>query len=545
YDDESKQAAAGGPLQHDQTGVEIYNTVFSLTPSPHEDATIWAGTDDGRVWITRNDGGDWTEVTPEGLPRWSTVNTIEVSPHRAGKAYLAVYRYRLDDFEPYIYRTTDYGQSWTRIADGTRGIPEEHPTRVVREDPDREGLLYAGTEYGMYVSFDDGAHWQSLQLNLPVTPVTDLRVHRKDLVVGTQGRSFWILDDLAPLHQIDDRVATSEAHLFSPRAAYRIEAAGFRGSPWPEVGPRGALIDYWLGESPEGTVRIEVLEEDGDLVRRFTSDSSAVEAAREDQGVGRLMTEPLPTSRGTHRVAWDLRYPGPDLTEDAVLWADIGGVKAVPGSYRLRMIVGSDTVGTRTLELRKDPRNEDVTREDLEAQFELATTIRDTLDRLYGSLRTLRSVREQVEGVADRAEKAVTSETRREEIRALADSIVAELSAVEDTLIQTKHESGQDVINYPARLDDRLAALGEVAGVAVLSTTGWRRGTTHASASTRCSRRSYPPSTGWPERRASRPCWRAAADASRPAQRRGESLPRPGRDGGPAVGLRHRRVPAG
>jgi hypothetical protein len=228
YDDPETQDYSGGPISRDNTGVEVFGTVFAFEESPHTRGVLWAGTDDGRVHISLNAGQSWGDITPRGVEPRSTVNMIDLSAHDAGRAFIAVQRYRLDDFRPYIYRTNDYGGTWELLTDGTNGIPANHFTRVVREDPDRRGLLYAGTEFGLYVSFDDGAHWQSFQRNLPVTPVTDLAVHRQDLVVATQGRSFWILDDLTPLHQVDEAAAAETAFLYKTRDTYRMRS-GRRG----------------------------------------------------------------------------------------------------------------------------------------------------------------------------------------------------------------------------------------------------------------------------------------------------------------------------
>ena len=208
------------------TGVEIYNTVFAFEESPHRAGLLWAGSDDGKLHLSRDHGVNWKEVTPKDMPEGGTVNVIDLSAHGAGRAHIAVYRYRENDFRPYIFQTDNFGESWKLLTDGTNGIPATHFTRAIREDPDRRGLLYAGTEFGLYISFDDGAHWQRFQNNLPVTPVTDLRVHRKDLVVSTQGRAFWILDDVAPLHQITDEVQKADMYLFEPRVAYRGGVSG-------------------------------------------------------------------------------------------------------------------------------------------------------------------------------------------------------------------------------------------------------------------------------------------------------------------------------
>ena len=222
----------GGPITREVTSEEVYCTIFALAESKHLPGVLWAGTDDGLVHLSRDGGENWKNITPADMPDSGTVNILEVSPHTAGRAFISVVRFRLDDFRPYVFRTDDFGESWELLTDGTNGIPADQFVRVVREDPDRKGLLYAGTEYGVFVSFDDGAHWQSLQLNFPVAPVTDLVVHEKDLVLSTKGRSFWILDDLTPLHQLTDEVAASAAHLFAPRdgppGAYRRRGSGGR-----------------------------------------------------------------------------------------------------------------------------------------------------------------------------------------------------------------------------------------------------------------------------------------------------------------------------
>ncbi|MGI9627906.1 MAG: WD40/YVTN/BNR-like repeat-containing protein, partial [Longimicrobiales bacterium] len=252
-DNPDHQDQSGGPINADVTGVEIYNVVFSIAVSPHTPEVVWAGTDDGRVWITRDEGSTWTEITPPDMPELGTVDEIDASVHAPGRAVMAVQRYRLDDFEPYVFITNDYGETWERLADGLNGIPPDYPVRTVREDPVRQGLLFAGTEFGLYTSFDDGANWQSLQLNLPITPVTGMRVAHDDLIISTQGRSFWILDDMTPLRELTEEVAVTDAHLFQPRDAYRVTkgSPGALGELGPRVGPNGALLHYYLSESDQ------------------------------------------------------------------------------------------------------------------------------------------------------------------------------------------------------------------------------------------------------------------------------------------------------
>ncbi len=272
--DKTKQDFPGGPLQHDHTSVEVYGTIFAFAESPHSPGTLWAGSDDGLVHVSRDNGAIWADVTPPGLPVDGTVNSLEISPHRAGRVMLAVQRYRMDDFTPYVFLTNNYGESWDVLTDGANGIPADHPVRVVREDPKRPGLLYAGTEFGMFVSFDDGEHWQSFQLNLPVTPITDIQVYRNDLVVATQGRSFWILDDLTPLHQLDQAIAASDWYLFQPAAAELVRRGGRGGSRSADPPPSGVVLRYYLGEEPKDEVTLEVLDGEGNVIRSFSSDST-------------------------------------------------------------------------------------------------------------------------------------------------------------------------------------------------------------------------------------------------------------------------------
>ena len=323
---------------------EVYSVVYAIKESPIEKGLIWSGSNDGPVYVTRDDGKTWTNVTPKDLPPGGRVQNIEASPHRAGTAYIAVYRFLLGDFAPYIYRTDDYGKSWTRLTDGKNGIAADEPTRVVREDPDRAGLLYAGTEFGIYISFDNGAHWQSFQMNLPVSPVTDIRVAHKDLILSTQGRSFWILDNLTPLHQLNDQNATSSAILFTPREGIRTTGrGGGRGSAIRYPQP-GADIDYYLAAAPKDDIKMEILDENGNVVRKFSSaggganDRAAVvddaPPPSEDEegggggGRGRGGPTRLEKGAGMHRFTWDLRYFGPWMSVARPEWSQRSGGSA-------------------------------------------------------------------------------------------------------------------------------------------------------------------------------------------------------------------------
>ncbi len=451
--DSAKLEAAGEPITHDETGVEVYHTTFSIEESPHEEETIWVGTNDGLVHLTRDGGSSWREITPPGMPEEGTVNRIELSPHHPGEAFLSVYRYRVDDFSPYVFHTEDHGQSWRRLTDGTNGIPAGHPVRVVREDPDREGLLYAGTEFGLFVSFDDGARWQSLQQNLPATPVTDLKVRHGDLIVATQGRSLWIMDDLGPLRQLDREVAAADAWLFDPADAVRADLGGGGGDRRPEPRPDGAIFRYSFAEAPEGEVTLEVLDADGEVVRGWTGEAEADSAGADAE-------DDLPVGEGSHAFSWDLSTPGVDEPEDVEIWGYTGGFEVVPGTYTVRLTSG-DWSQERDFEVRLDPRIDDVTHEDLVAQAELATAIRDTLDVVYDQLERIRRVRGEIRAGYERAKAAGAAEG----LETHADSLAGELTALEERITQTDNESGQDPLNFPPKLDADMASVyGFVAG---------------------------------------------------------------------------------
>jgi len=452
-----KQDLPGGPIQHDHTGVEVFNTIFAFEEVPGEPGVMWVGADDGLIHVSRDDGATWTDVTPPAMEIDSTVNEIHVSPHGRGRAFAAVQRYRMDDMRPYLWRTNDYGATWELLTDGSNGIPEDHPVRTVEEDPDREGLIYAGTEFGMFVSFDDGAHWQSLQLNLPVVPVTDIAVHRQDLVVATQGRSFWILDDVTPLHDLAPNVVEARHWIYAPRDTVRMHSTrGFGGDRGPESPAAGALVYYWFPEEPSDSIQLEILDAEGAVLRTFRSEapdsSGTTDAAAQDDDDDDDEPE-LPAEQGMNRFVWDLKRKGPDLIDDALFsLAYTGDYYVVPGTYAVRLSVGDSTT-TRPFRVLKDPRLQDVTQADLEAQNALLAEIAAELEAVHDAIRELRSVREQSEAVAERAGEAGFEGNWTEQAEAIAEK----LTAVEEELIQHRAETGQDLLNFPPRLDDQLA----------------------------------------------------------------------------------------
>jgi photosystem II stability/assembly factor-like uncharacterized protein len=444
-DDESKQPLPGGPLQHDHTSVEVYTTVFSLVESPHTPGVLWAGSDDGRVHITRNGGSDWEEITPEGLPVDGTVNVIEISPHQAGRAFLAVHRYRMDDYRPMVYRTNDYGRSWEMITDGENGIPADHPVRVVREDPDRRGLLYAGTQFGLFVSFDDGEHWQPFQQNLPVAQVADMKVKEQDLVVATHGRSIWILDDLTPLHQASEARADEGAVLYRPGMTYRLQRAGGGGDRAMSNPPNGALIRFYLADQPEEDLEVTLsfLDESGEEIRSFSRKPENEEEPK------------LPAEAGMNEFVWDLTYSPLEIPEGKMNYMGyVGGPVVVPGDYQVRLSVG-EWSSTEPLRVRQDPRLLHVTEAQLVELRDFGFRIRERISQAYHALETIASVREQATALAERAKEGGFGD----ELKALAESMVANLEMVEEELYQTKAESGQDMINFPPQLSNQLTYL--------------------------------------------------------------------------------------
>jgi len=443
--DRTKQDYAGGKgITRDNTGVEVFCTIFAFEESPKVPGLLWAGSDDGLVHVSRDNGKTWTNVTPPDLPKFATINMIDLSPHDPGRVHLAVHRYRESDFTPYIYQTNDYGKTWKRLTTGTNGIPNGHFVRVVREDPVRRGLLYAGTEYGMYISFDDGAHWQRFQLNLPVTPVTDMVIYRGNLVLSTQGRAFWSLDDLAVVEQIKAGLEKTNV-LFKPADAYR---AG--------LGP--AAIYYYLADTPKAPVRIEILDAGGRTVASFSGRPGEDIEARPAPGRGRGAGAEVRVSakRGLNRFAWPMRHdPLFEIPAGAVLWASPGnaGPKVVPGTYQVRVSTGSWTA-TQAFEVKPDPRVK-TTPAEYEAQLKLAREVGAQIKALYTALAKLRDIKQQATDLGARVERAGKGDAVAKAARALNEK----LTAVEREFTQVQGEGGQDALNFPGRLDNQFLVL--------------------------------------------------------------------------------------
>ncbi len=437
-DEDAKQGFGGGPITNEGAGGEIYGTLAYVAESPHDGNTLWAGSDDGLVHVTQDGGATWTNVTPDGVPE-SLINSIEVSPHDPAAAYVVANLYKFNDFTPHVFKTTDYGQSWERVVDG---IAEEHHVRVVREDPVRRGLLYAGTEQGVYVSFDDGANWQSLMLNMPITYITDLIVQREmnDLVASTGGRSFWILDDLGPLQDASADIAAGGVHLYQPRTAYRTGGGGFGGFGG-NVGqnpPQGAIIDFYLADTDDSTdVTLEILDGE-DVIRTYTTAFEPGDRASS-----------LEVEAGMNRTNWDLRHESAVRVPDLYVWGSHNGRKVVPGTYGVRLTAGEE-VRTASVDVMKDPRTE-ATQADFEEQDALMVALTTELNDMHESVVAVMAVDQQIGDVLEQAEEYEGEgvEAVKESGEALSES----LEAVKDSIIQERTVDGQTVLNAESRLN--------------------------------------------------------------------------------------------
>jgi photosystem II stability/assembly factor-like uncharacterized protein len=459
--DKTKQDYSGGPIAHEFTGVETYNTIFYVVESPHEAGTIWAGTDDGLVQLTRDAGKTWTNVTPRGMPEWIRINAIEVSPHDKATAYVAAMMNQHDDLRPYIYKTSDFGATWTKIV---TGIPDTTFARVVREDNARKGLLYAGTETGLYLSFDDGANWQPFQRNLPVVPVTDLAVKHEDLVVATEGRAFWILDDLTALRQWQPDIRQAPVRLFGPRPAFRLP--GDVGTP-TDAGknrPSGVIVNFWLKEKPKADVPVTIEFLDGSTILRTVSsvatpgDDDMKEKGDEDEDE----EKPIEPVAGVNRFVWDLRQTVTSLVVPRYTYGDFPpqGIRITPGRYTVKLRVGQDRVEA-AFEVRPNPAVS-VPAADLAAQADFLRTVRDDLAWIHNAIRRIKDLKAQTTDLMKRAETIGKGQA----LKASADTLLEKLTALADELYNPNLKTSQDSLNYLPKLDFQFAGLAGVADTA-------------------------------------------------------------------------------
>jgi photosystem II stability/assembly factor-like uncharacterized protein len=518
--DKAKQGSSGGPITKDNTSVEYYSTIFTVMESPLQKGVIWTGSDDGLVQLTRDGGKTWTNVTPPAslMPEWIQINSLDASPNDPATAYVAATMYKWDDYRPYLYKTSDYGQTWKKI---TTGIPNSAFTRVIREDPNKRGLLYAGTETGMYVSFDDGGSWGPMQLNLPVVPITDLAIHKreKDLVAATQGRSFYILDDLPLIHSLMDAGgfnAVKTTKLFQPENTYRMDGGGFQLPATATIGanpPNGAVVFYSLKSKPTTDVVLEFLDSSGKSVQKFTAKapkaggspppsppaspgSSPAQApdatpaaspgtaqpspsppgtaqvqnppeepqapsGEESESFGGGRTARVTTDVGLNRFVWDLRYAESVRFPGMILWAgNMRGPRVPPGKYQVRLTVDGKTM-TEAFEVKPDPRLT-TSASDYAKQLEFGLKIRDKVTETHSAIIQIRDVRKQVDDLL----KRVAGQPSFKVINDAASALKKNLTSVEESLYQTKNQSSQDPLNYPIRLNNKLAALAGVVGSA-------------------------------------------------------------------------------
>ncbi|HEU5422974.1 MAG TPA: glycosyl hydrolase [Nitrolancea sp.] len=488
--EQSKMGPSGGPITRDNTSVEYYGTIFSFAESPVQRGVLWAGADDGLIHVSKDNGQSWQNVTPAAnvLPEWALISLIEPSPHDAGTAYVAATRYKLDDLRPYLLKTSDFGQNWQAI---TGGLPEDDFMRAIREDPQRQGLLYAGGEKGLYVSLDDGLHWQPFRQNLPLVPIHDLAVADGDLIAATHGRSFWILDDLAPLRQLQPGVAGEAAHLFAPRATVRYRGGGRRGgggesqserdfqrsggvsvltgrTPGGETvlldagqnPPTGVVVTYYLKEAPQGEVTLAFLDAQGKELRAFSSEAKDEKGQGKSEGGGgqRRQREPrVPKDAGSNRFVWNLRLANATEVPGAIIWAgNLQGPQVPPGKYQVRLTAGGQSY-TQPFEVVKDPRLP-TSQQDFEEQYQLLLKIGDKLSQTHAAINEIRELRQQAESWQTRAERAEQGKPVAEAAKELTEK----LTAIEEELIQVKSKAMEDPLNYPIKLNNKLAALAGI-----------------------------------------------------------------------------------
>ena len=518
--DKTKMGPSGGPITKDNTSVEYYGTIFAMAESPLEPGVLWTGSDDGLLHVSRDNGKTWTNVTPKLAPEWIMWNSIDPSPFDKGTAYVAGTMYKSDDFRPYLFRTTDYGATWTKIVNG---IAADHFTRVVRTDRKHKGLLYAGTEKGMYVSFDDGANWQTLQLNLPLVPITDLVLRDDDLIAATQGRAFWMLDDVTPLQQWMPELASKHAHVFTPRKSWRTSGYTPEKTPAGQGtnAPQGIVVDYWLGSDvkPATKVKLAFLNADGSVIRELEGElkspadeakakkeadaktaakaaeppvdpakkvgvkseggekeqatpGKSEEAEKDPEAEKEKELNKLPDSHpGFNRYAWNLRYPDAKKFEGLILWGGgTDGPRVVPGTYTVRLTVGEDAPLTTQAVLVQDPRTP-ASQADLVAQFDFLLSANRKLSEIHEQIEKIRKTRTQL----DALRKRIGKDEKGKAIVDAAKELDKKMTAIEEALYQTKNRSSQDPLNFPIRLNDKLASVAGSAEIGDAAPTAQHR----------------------------------------------------------------------
>jgi photosystem II stability/assembly factor-like uncharacterized protein len=437
--------SSGGPITQDNTGVEYYGTIFAATESAFEAGLIWTGSDDGLVHISKNNGATWDNITPKKMPEWMMINCIEVDPFTKGGAYIVGTKYKSGDYKPYIYKTENYGKSWEKI---TNGIAEEDFTRALKADPKRKGLLYAGTERGMYISFDDGKNWQSFKQNLPIVPITDLVIKDDNLIAATQGRSLWIIDDLTPLHQLNASTLKKEVVLYKPKDAYNLSGGKGRTSRTSGTNHAGGVaINYFIKkENEKDTIALSFYDANDNLIKKYTTKPDKEKKE-----------EKLKVADGNNIFNWDMMHPGAESVKDMILWwASLNGPMALPGNYKVELTV-NDTKETQRFTILRNPVSE-VTKSEMKAQFDFINDINKKMTEIHQALKNIQKIRGQV-GVL---KEAIKDKETHKALLEFADALVKDMTKIEEALYQTKSKSGQDPLNFPIRLNNKLAHLNSL-----------------------------------------------------------------------------------
>ena len=440
--DPSKLKSSGGPITQDNTSVEYYCTIFAAAESPVTEGVLWTGSDDGLVHVSRDGGKNWNNVTPKGMPEWMMINSIEPSVYDAGTCYIAGTKYKTGDFAPYLYKTIDFGKSWKKI---TNGIAPEHFTRVLREDPKKKGILYAGTETGLYVSFDDGSNWRPFQLNLPIVPITDLAVKENNLVVATQGRSLWILDDLGLIHQLSE-AKNKTNHLYKPKDTYRMGGSSKSGSLTTGTNHPGGVMTYFnIGDVADKEVKLSYLNKRGDTIKSFSSKDKK---------------DKLEIKKGANYHAWNMRGKGAEKLEGMILWwGSTRAPQEVPGDYKVVLSVGDEYLSQPFTILADGNTETDMA--GMQRQFDFITDVNTTVDKAHQSIKKIRNINKQLEAF----QKQYKENEATKELVEKAKKLSEEFSDIEKALYQTKNKSGQDPLNFPIKLTNKLAHLNSLVGM--------------------------------------------------------------------------------
>jgi len=436
---------SGGPITKDNTGVEYYGTIFAINESKYENGLIWTGSDDGLVHVTKDGGKNWINVTPKKMPEWMMINCIEIDPFNKGGAYIVGTKYKTGDYQPYIYKTENYGKSWKQI---TNGIGVEDFTRAMRADPKRKGLLYAGTERGMYISFNDGSSWQKFQLNLPIVPITDLVIKNDNLIAATQGRSFWMIDDLTPIHQLTRSAIKEDVILFKPQDSYRMGGGNGRTSKTAGTNhPGGVAINYYIKEKgKKDVVSLSIHDSNGKHIKTYSTKPDKEKKETK-----------LTVKDGNNIFYWNMMYPGAESVRGMILWwASLSGPMALSGDYKVTLKVG-ETSKSQSFTILRNPVSE-TTLADAKAQFDFINSINDKITEIHKALKSVKKVRTQVTAL----KKSIKDKKTHKALLDYADALVKDMTKVEETLYQTKSKSNQDPLNFPIRLNNKLAHLNSL-----------------------------------------------------------------------------------